>query len=49
MFSVEKLTRGLNASITAKEIRDTYAEYFINEGAIQWQWEKYWMKTITDT
>ena len=29
MFSLEKPIRGHNA---AKEIRDTYAEYFLNEG-----------------
>ena len=40
MFSREKPTRGHNASIAAKEIRDTYAEYFMNEGAVQWQWDK---------
>ena len=38
MFSLEKPTMGHNASIAAKEIRDTYAEYFMNEGAVQWQW-----------
>ena len=37
MFSLEKPTRGHNASIAAKEIRDTYAEYFMNRGAAQWQ------------
>ena len=40
VFSLEKPTRGHNASIAAKEIRDTYAEYFMNEGAVQWQWDK---------
>ena len=38
VFSLEKPTRGHNASIAAKEIRDIYAEYFMNEGAVQWQW-----------
>ena len=38
MFSLEKPTRGHNASIAAKEIRDIYAEYFMNEGAVQWHW-----------
>ena len=36
-FSLEKPARGHNASIAAKEIRGTYAEYFMNEGAVQWQ------------
>ena len=40
MFSLEKPTRGHNASIAPKEIRDTYAEYFMNEGPVQWQWDK---------
>ena len=40
MFSLEKPTRGHSASIAAKEIRDTYAENFMNEGAVQWQWDK---------
>ena len=31
MFSLKKPTRGHNASIAAKEIRDTYAEYFMNK------------------
>ena len=30
MFSLEKRPRGRNVSIAAKEIRDTYAEYFMN-------------------
>ena len=37
MFSLEKSTGGHNASIATKEIRDTYAKYFMNEGAVQWQ------------
>ena len=41
MFFLEKLTRDHNAPITAKEIRDTYSEYFMNEGANQWQWDRY--------
>ena len=40
MFSLEKPGRGHKASIVAKEIRDTYAEYFMNEGGVQWQWDK---------
>ena len=34
MFSLEKPTRGHNASIAAKEIRDTYAEYFMKENTV---------------
>ena len=32
---------GNNASINAKQIRDTFKDYFSNEGAIPWQWDKY--------
>ena len=49
MFSLEKPISGLNASITAKEIRDTYPVYFMNEGAVQWLSGKCWMKRIIDT
>ena len=40
MLSLEKPTRGHNASLVAKEIPHTYAEYFMNKGAVQWQWDK---------
>ena len=40
MSSLEKPTRGHIASIAAKEIRDIYDEYFMNKGAVQWQWDK---------
>ena len=34
MLSLEKPTRSHNASIAAKEIRNTDVEYFMNEGAM---------------
>ena len=40
MFSLKKPTRGHNASIAAKEIRDTYTEYSMNEEAVQRHWQK---------
>ena len=35
-FSVTR--SGNNASLEAKEIRETFKEYFFNEGAVPWQW-----------
>ena len=35
-FSVAR--SGNNASLEAKEIRETFKEYFFNEGAVPWQW-----------
>ena len=31
---------GRKASNSAKVVRDTFAEYFMNEGSVEWQWEK---------
>ena len=28
-----------NASLNAKEIRNIFTDYFVNEGQVQWQWE----------
>ena len=30
-----------NASLNGKETRNIFAEYFVNEGQVQWQWEYY--------
>ena len=30
---------GHNASVDAKSVRDTFKEYFVNEGAVGWQWQ----------
>ena len=29
-----------NAQANAKEVRNTFADYFVNEGQVYWQWEK---------
>ena len=29
-----------NTSTSGKKIRDTFAEYFVNEGCVDWQWDK---------
>ena len=31
--------RNRNPTRNAKEIRDTFADYFMNEGSVSWQWE----------
>ena len=33
-------TTGHNASKDAKFVRDTLKAYFVNEGAVEWQWDK---------
>ena len=33
-------TTGHNASKDAKLVRDTFKAYFVNEGAVEWQWDK---------
>ena len=29
---------GHNASLSAKSVRETFMDYFVNEGAVEWQW-----------
>ena len=31
---------GHNPSVTAKEVRQSFTDYFMNEGAVPWQWNK---------
>ena len=31
---------GRKVSRSAKAIRETFIEYFMNEGCVEWQWEK---------
>lgn len=33
-------SRGHNATTEAKRIREAFSDYFVNEGAIEWQWER---------
>ena len=40
MLPLEIPAKGHNTSVSAKEIRDVYADYFMNEGAVEWQWDK---------
>ena len=30
---------GHNASLSAKAVRETFMDYFVNEGAVEWQWK----------
>ena len=32
---------GHNGKISAKSIRDEFKDYFITEGALEWQWKYY--------
>ena len=34
------LPSGHNFTTDAKHMSDTYKDYFVNEGAVCWQWEK---------
>lgn len=45
--SVMKLSSN-NYSDNAEEIRDAYAKYFMNEGAIPWQWSKACVSQYSD-
>ena len=37
---LENLRYGNDAAIETKKIREELTEYFINKGAISWQWEQ---------
>ena len=40
-FSLYKVgSKGHNPTFVAKEVRDAFKEYFYNEGAVLWQWDK---------
>ena len=30
---------GHNATNTAKSVRESFKEYFMNEGSVDWQWQ----------
>ena len=40
LFEIQRRSTGHNITIEAKEVRDEYADYMMNEGQIQWQWDK---------
>lgn len=39
LYSLQVPRSGHNSSINAKSIRETFMEYFVNEGAVDWQWK----------
>ena len=38
LFPLEKTPKGHNSSTEAKKVREYFNDYFINEGAVSWQW-----------
>ena len=40
ILPLEIPAKGHNTSVSAKEILDVYADYFMNERAVEWQWDK---------
>ena len=39
-FNLGSLQFSRNTQANAKEVRYTFADYFVNEGQVYWQWEK---------
>ena len=39
LHSLQVRKSGHNASINAKSVMDTFMDYFVNEGAVDWQWK----------
>ena len=39
-FNLGPLQFSGNTQANAKEVRNTFADYFVNEGQVYWQWEK---------
>ena len=33
-------SHGSNSTTNAKKVRETFTEYFCNEGSVPWQWER---------
>ena len=40
MFSLQPKSTGSNSPLSAKQVRDNFKDYFVGEGAIEWQWQK---------
>ena len=40
LYPLQTPPRGNNASISAKNARDNFKDYFMCEGAVDWQWDK---------
>ena len=39
LCSLQVPRSGHNASLYAKSIRETFMDYFVNDGAVEWQWK----------
>lgn len=39
LVQMQRLKIGFNARNKSKRVRDTFKDYFFNEGAVAWQWE----------
>ena len=39
-FNLGPLQFSRNKQANAKEVRNTFAAYFVNEGQVYWQWQK---------
>ena len=40
-YSLQVLRTGHSASVYAKSVRDKFMDYFVNDGAVEWQWKYY--------
>ena len=40
LLELEPISHGNNQSINAKNTRDILKNYFMNEDAVEWQWER---------
>lgn len=41
MYPEEVPARFRDGSISAEQVGETYIDYFMNEGAVKWQWDNY--------
>ena len=39
LYSLEVPRRGHNVSLNAKAVREIFMDYFVNDGAVDWQWK----------
>ena len=39
LYSLEVPRRGHNVSLNARAIREAFMDYFVNDGAVDWQWK----------
>ena len=39
LYELQVPRSGHNASIAAKSVRETFMDYFVSDGAVEWQWK----------